>query len=166
MKKVIAFILIAYVIVGITIPIVKSVQLDQNCTGYLERAATANTIESAQEQLQIGIKYLEENRITSGYTSVFYKTPDEDISFWYQNLKKSEEELSKLTDNSTQLEKSNTLLKLRESLIKNKDGKDVLVVPDGLAYYPNNFSYGLLFWSAIILIFVLIIWAAIELNDN
>jgi hypothetical protein len=115
-----AFLLVIGVIFSVSIfttGIVKSVNLTQNCTGYLERASNSNTVETAMFELERSIKYLEDNNLTTGYTSIFYRTPDEDIGFWYKNLKDSYIELSKVDSNTTSLEKSNLLMKLRETLM-------------------------------------------------
>lgn len=128
-----------------SITIVKSINLKQNCTGYLGRASNANTVETAEKELSKAIKYLEVNNLTKGYTSVLWQTPDEDIEFWYNNLKESQQELLKVTDKTSSLEKSNILLKLRETLIDN-EGKqgDSITVPGGLSRYPNNGFFGTL----------------------
>ena len=59
------------------------------------------------------------------------------MEFWYQNLKASKKELEKTT-NSTSLEKTNVLLKLRETLLDQGDKKSKITYPQGLAIYPNN----------------------------
>ena len=82
----------------------------------LKRAGDANTVELAKEELAYVISYLDKNNIKEGYTSVLWKTPDEDISFWYRNIIASKAELDSLTNNSA-LEKTNVLMKLRETLI-------------------------------------------------
>lgn len=113
----------------------KGVELKQNVTGYLTRAANANTIELAHEELTKSINYLEANNLTSGYTSILWQTPDEDIDFWYRNLKASQGELQNLKSESA-LEKTNVLLKLRETLLTGDSGK--VIVPEGLAVFPHN----------------------------
>jgi len=130
--------------------IVKNISLKQNCTGYLKRAADANTIEIARVELAKAISYIEENNLTSGFTSVIYKTPDEDLEFWYNNLKSSQNELLKVTENTSSLEKSNLLMKLRETLIDNGKDGEILTVPNGLSRYPYNLLWGLLMWTSLI----------------
>ena len=87
--------------------IVDSVQFDRNCGGHLKRAADANSIEMAQAELQIAIDYIESNDLDTGYTSVLYTTPDEDLGFWAKNLNQANNELLAMidTDTSTNLEK-------------------------------------------------------------
>lgn len=64
-----------------------------------------------------------------------------DLSFWYANLKASAEELEKSKGGSL-LEKTNVLLKLRESLMDDGSKGSHITYPKGLAIYPhNNRSY-------------------------
>lgn len=94
----------------------KKVVFEQNVKGYLKRAGDANTIELANVELTKALDYLEANNLTSGYTSILWKTPDEDIDFWYRNLKASQRELQTLNSESP-LERTNVLMKLRETLL-------------------------------------------------
>lgn len=162
MKYFIASLFTLVFIVVMTIQIVKSIQFNQNCGGYLERAANANTIEIAQGELSRAIKYIEENNLTSGYTSVIYKTPDEDLGFWYNNVKTSYNELLSLPEDASPLEKSNMLIKLRETLIDHGDKGDKITVPDGISRYPNNATY--MFFGWISFIGCVICWFYISLD--
>ena len=145
--------------------IFKGISLDQNCTGYLKRAADANTVETAKEQLQKAIHYLEQNNLTDGYTSVLWITPDEDIEFWYKNLKASEAELLKVDSTTSALEKTNLLMKLRETLLDHGDGGgDELTYPDGLSRHPNNWGWGFLLWVAVIFLVVFFVTLGISFD--
>jgi len=122
--------------------VVKSVQFDQQCAGYIKQATDANTVELALERLNMAIDYVEEHDLTEGYTSVMWRTEDENIGFWYENLKACQHELQAGL-NGTPLEKTNLLLKIRESLVDNHDGGITLTIPGGISRYPNNLLYGL-----------------------
>lgn len=117
--------------------IYKHIEFKQNVTGYVERAGYANTVESAKHELDQAITELERRGITSGYTSMLYRTPNEDVGFWYQNLKKSQEELATIGEESSQLERSNVLMKLRESVTQ----KDEVRIPPGLSRFPHNTGF-------------------------
>ena len=131
--------------------IVKSIQFDQQCGGYLKRAADANTVEMAKDQLKISIDYIEINNLTNGYTSVLYNTPDEDLGFWYKNITNSYKELVNIPDSASALLKSNMLMKLRETLLdKGKKGDDINL-PNGISRYPHNLLFGIMFWFSILL---------------
>ena len=132
-------------------PIVVGVQADRKCVGYLKRAADANSPELAIEELGVALGYMEGEGWTTGFTSIIYTTPDEDVGFWYKNIKQSQESLRKLPKEASDLEKSNALMKLRETLLD--DGKYV-TSPTGISRYPRN---GL--WAVIIIVGVLLLVA-------
>ena len=134
--------------------LMNNVQFNVGAGGHLTRAANSNTVELATQEMDIAIKYIEENNLTKGYTSVLYKTPDEDIEFWYNNLKSAQNELKKVDPNATQLEKSNLLMKLRETLLDSGDKGQHLTVPQGISVYPNNLSFLIFGWLSLILLFI------------
>ena len=132
----------------------KHIIYNRECEGHLKRAADSNTIELAEKEIKTALKYLEQNNMTSGYTSILYQTPDEDITFWYSNLKQSLEELQKVTINTSQLERSNLLIKLRETLLdQGKDGANV-TSPNGISRYPSNTLFAIWGWLSILGIFM------------
>ena len=149
MKKIIAsalLILFSFTIFGIYAS--KKITLKQNVTGHLKRAADASTIHLAKQELLSAVDYLEENNLTQGYTSVLWKTPDEDITFWFQNLKASLYELEHLKSESA-LERTNVLIKLRETLVDQGESTRV-TVPKGLHVFPNNKRWTILMSLAIL----------------
>jgi hypothetical protein len=85
----------------------------------------------------VALSYIEENKWTNGWTYIFIKSPSTDLGFWYNNLRASRDELKALPNISTQLERSNMLMKLRESIIEH-GGKDSIRYPDHLPFYPNS----------------------------
>lgn len=125
---------------------VNSVQFDHQCEAYLKRAADANTVEIAKENLAKAIGYAEENNLTEGIVSIFFHNPRNDIGFWYENMKACYEELEGLPEDATSLERTNMLMKLRESLVDTGESTSV-TVPNGISVYPNNVMY---FWWGII----------------
>ena len=136
---------ILLIVLGLIIPvtnIVMKIQFNQQCAGYLKQAADANTAELALERLNIAIKYVEDNNLTDGYTSVLWRTEADNIGYWYRNLEACQKELKECLD-GTQLEKSNVLMKVRESLTDSgKEGTD-LTIPNGISRYPNNTGWGI-----------------------
>jgi hypothetical protein len=142
---------------------VSNIQFDRNCGGYLERAANANSIELASAELAKALSYMEREQLTSGYTSIVYTTPDEDIGFWYTNIKTSHEELVGLSPDATSLEKSNVLMKLRETLTASGDrGSTSLVVPEGISIHPLNTLFAVIATLSTIGFIVGVIWVINE----
>ena len=107
----------------------------------------------AQAELQIAIDYIQAEDLDTGYTSIFYTTPDEDMGYWATNLKQANNELKEMisADTSSNLEKSNMLIKLRETLLDHKGGDsgDTVTVPGGISRYPNNATYMWTLWISI-----------------
>ena len=115
-----------------------SVQTNRKCVGHLKRAADASTIKLAERELDIAIKYIEENRLTYGHTAILWTTPATDVNFWFSNLMTAREELHDLPPETTSLEKTNVLMKLRETLLDDtRDGVRV-TRPGGISIYPYN----------------------------
>lgn len=126
-----------------TIVIVKSVQFKQDCSGYLKQAADASTVELALERLNLALDYIEDHKLTSGYTSVLWRTEDENVGYWYQNLKACQKELEANLGASS-LEKSNVLMKVRETLTDEDEDGTTLTIPAGISRYPKNLMFGIL----------------------
>lgn len=117
--------------------IVKNIQFDQNIGGYLKRAADANTVDLARTELSKAVESARSQGMTDGYTSVLYRTPGEDVGFWYQNLSASLQELSALPAEASPLERSNMLMKLRETLLDEGEATHI-TVPSGISVFPAN----------------------------
>lgn len=132
----------------------KEMYLKQNCTGYLKCASDASTTELALRELDKAIEYLERNELTEGYTSILWKTQDENVGFWYQNLKECQNELRKVDSKTSQLEKTNLLMKLRETLTDNDENGTSLTVPKGLSRHPHNIIWGLIQSIGYVLIYI------------
>ena len=137
--------------------IVKYVSFNLGCEAYLKRAANANTVELAKGELEKAIDYIEQNNMTEGIVSIFLKNPANDMGFWYNNIKSAHEELSNLPEESTPLEKTNVLMKLRESLTdSDESGGTAVISPMGLEIYPNNVLYFL--WCICSCIALCVFW--------
>ena len=123
--------------------IVKAVQFEANCTSYLKMAADANDVKIANKHLTSAIEYLEENNLTSGNTKVFIYKPTCDIGLWYENLKSAQGQLNEVCtrEDLTELEESNMLMKLRETLL---EGEGTVTHPSMISLYPNHIVW---FWA-------------------
>lgn len=132
--------------------IIGMVDFKVGCGGHMKRAADANSVELAIQEMRTVVNYAEKKGLTSGYTSFFsfYQAPEKDIGFWYKNMKTSLEELESVKPGATSLEKSNILIKLRETLLDNGKDGDSLTVPSGISIYPRNVSYLFMFVIGVI----------------
>jgi len=164
MKRVILpILLIVVALITPTVCIVKNIQFKQDCSGYLKQAADANTAEIALNRVTKALEYIERNHLTDGYTSVLWKTEDENIGFWYKNIKACKAELEDCLG-SSQLVKTNVLMKVRESLT-DSGNRTVLTIPDGLHKYPNNKEFFIFAWLSVIAIAGGLIWIMFVIYD-
>lgn len=152
------FAIIATIVFGAwaTVRIVKSIQFDSNCAQYLKRAADANTVERAKEELEKAISYAEKNNLTEGVVSIFLHQPKNDIGYWYKNVTEAYDELENLPEDVTSLQKTNVLMKLRETLTDETESGVSVTIPDGISIYPGNVAY--FWWGALSIIFCLGLW--------
>lgn len=120
----------------------RSIDFNQRIGGHLYLAANASTIDLAKSELDAAISGIEESGLTNGSTHVLWKTPQTDIWFWYKNLTSSRDELGKAGKDTSQLERTNVLMKLRETILDHgENGRDVLSCPHNLHLYPDNTFY-------------------------
>lgn len=140
-------------------------RFENNCGIHLVRAATAGSLEIAKSELDIGIKYLEDNKLTSGNTDIILKRTAYDVGYWYENIKAGRKDLDGL--DGTALEKSNALIRLKETLT-HKDG--TLKAPTGISVYTNIVLFtildivgGFLFFGGVLSI-ILYIFLSILFN--
>ena len=147
MRKLLAYVAILVFLAWAVTRIVISVQFERAAGGYLKRAADANVIELAIQNLEVTVQYLDREGLTEGYTSVLWRTPDEDVGFWYVNLNASLVELRGVSPDATPLERSNVLMKLRETLL---DGSEI-PAPSGISIFPSNTVFFLWGWFGLAL---------------
>lgn len=127
--------------------IVKVIRMDANCIDYFRMAADANSVEIAEKHLTSGIDYIEEHNLTSGNTKIFVYSPKKDLGLWYENLKTAQTQLRELMekDDLTELEESNALMKLRETLFNSGGGVNH---PSMISFYPGHVVW---FWSMVLI---------------
>lgn len=125
--------------------------LEIQCTGRLKRAADANTVEMAREELGAAIAYAKTRGYTDGSTAFFFHGPQEDVGFWFRNLVAAENELASLPDNASAMERTNVLMKLRETLLDSVEGKTVVTQPKLLYLHPHTLIYSFLIMTCYVL---------------
>ena len=118
------------------------IDLGRKCTGHLKRAADASTVELAKIELDTAIEYIEDHDLTEGSTGILWDTPAIDVGFWYKNIKSAAKELGELPEETTRLERTNVLMKLRETLLDaGERGSMEVTYPGGLSVFPENSLY-------------------------
>lgn len=154
-RLVIGILFVIFVCIWITTLWYNNYKFNVDIGGHMERASNANTIELAIEEMESVVSNMERRELTKGYTSIAFPEPSEDVGFWYKNMNDSLKELKSVSPNATQLEKSNILMKLRETLQNSGDnGEEEIAAPAGISRYPYNTLYAI--WgvlSVLMLIF-------------
>lgn len=145
MKGIFVFLTIVCIILPVIVygcAIFKTIGMEAECINYLEMAADANSVDLANKHLSTAIEYLEKHDLTSGNTKIFIYRPTNDIGFWYENLKSAQTQLSELNQKEglTELEESNALMKLRETLLD----ENAVTHPDLISFYPAHVGW---FWA-------------------
>jgi len=146
MRKFLFYLGLLAMLVWAGVRIYHGIQFDRQVEGYLKLAADATNIELAEDRLGIAIDGMEERGLCGNYdseqcyTSLLWTTPDEDVTFWRQNTAQALAELRELPRDADALTVSNTLMKVRETLLD--EGQSVRVTtPSGISVYPNNAAY-------------------------
>lgn len=123
--------------------VAKTIWMDVNCIDYFRMAADANNVELAEKHLSSAIEYLEQNDLTEGSTEILFYGPTNDLGLWYENLKSAQAQLRELGNKEelTELEESNALMKLRETLL---DSQGCVTHPSMISFYPNHIGW---FWA-------------------
>lgn len=137
------------------------IQFDRNVEGYLKRAADANTVQLAAENLDVALKHIEREEWTSGYTNIMYRTPNEDVGFWYKNLRASRDELNQIKPETSLMERTNVLMKLCETLLDHQSKGVSVTTPPGIPIFPFNALFAIWAWVSGILatLFWFFCWA-------
>jgi hypothetical protein len=157
--KILTVIAIVSLFAWLSTRIYANIKFGIDCDGHLKRAADANSIELATQELTVVITYLEQHQMTTGYTSIFYNEPDEDVGFWYTNLKVSLQGLEREPPTAAELEKSNILLKLRQTLLDVSASSESVTEPSGISIFPRNVQYAYWAWGSLVAFIVFLIAA-------
>ena len=138
---------------------VLNITFDRQVEGHLKLAGDANSIELAAKKISLAIEGMDRRGICDHFqqetahcfTSVIYETPDEDVVFWRTNIQMTLLDLQAVPPDADHLTVSNTLMKVRETLLDSGQHLSV-TTPSGISLYPNNRLFFLWGWTSIILL--------------
>ena len=138
--------------------IVNNIMFEREVLGHLKLAADANTVTLAEAKLKRALNGAEEWGICNDggecFTSVVYRTPDEDLGFWRQNLEASLADLQAMSpeEREDNLIESNQLMKLRETILDTKNEGEKITYPTGISVYPYNRTYTVVAWLSFLVL--------------
>lgn len=114
----------------------KSQYFDNHCAHHITRSIQEHKVlEHSINELNIAINYVEQHNLTTGYTSVFDYSADDDIDIFYRGLIEKRNYIQKLKDRDTEL---NSFIEFTE--MRGYTGQSVHI-PDGISIYPYNVLY-------------------------
>jgi hypothetical protein len=137
--------------------IVLSIQYDRAIGGHLKLAADANNTALAQRKITLATEGMEAWGLCNEggkdcFSSVIYRTPDEDVGFWRENIQNTLADLENMSDEerADNLIESNQLMKVRETLLDNSSSGDKVTSPEGISRYPNNVGFAWWMWGSVV----------------
>lgn len=141
----------------------KSISYEKDVESHLEAAANAQTVEIATSELDIAIRNIEARGLTTGQTGILYNNQQNDIGFWYRNVKAARTTISELPTGADALTKSNTLMRMREGLQRHNGDGDSVIQPDNISLYPNQWMAAFGGLSALLAAIFLCVWLIQEM---
>lgn len=161
MSRIILGTSILSIIILTIITVVLSIQFDREIGGHLKLAADANNTEMSERKLKLAVDGMEQWGLCNEggdncFTSILYRTPDEDVGYWRENIENTLADLQAMTPEkrADNLVESNQLIKVRETLLDAGQSGDFVTAPSGVSRYPNNGTYALWFWISLIVLFL------------
>lgn len=106
--------------------------LHRDVTGHLKRAADANSVRLAKQELDTAIQGIRDRNLTEGETHILFPSPSQDLGFWFDNITSARQDLDKLDLEDDQLTTTNALMKLRETLLD----ENSITVPTNASVFP------------------------------
>ena len=129
-------ILIFVGMIGIGIPVIKKIRFDVGCGGYLKSAADAPIIKLAKGELDTALEYMTVHKLYKGHSHLIIPSRQADVGYWYLRIETARKDLDTITKDSTGLEKSNMLMKLRETLLDEGESGTEVTLPPHIAIFP------------------------------
>ncbi|HEY1806062.1 MAG TPA: hypothetical protein VGG45_16430 [Terracidiphilus sp.] len=139
------------------------IQFNIGCNDYISQAASSPDPSIAAQRLDAAISYADAHNLTSGNTGIFFTFPKNDVGFWYKRLTDSRAILRALPPGDAPLEVSNTLMRVRETLVEGGKDGDAVVSPSGISAFPDNAAF---FWWGAVSFFALLLFTALAAVES
>jgi hypothetical protein len=144
-------------------------QFNQNLETRLIRASHAPDVEIALEEFKVVQKYLSDNNLSSGNSSIWLDTVQNDVTYFKRSIDSSVNDLTKLSKDpeaSKNAAGSNELLRIEQTFkATGEKGADNLRMPSSLSRFPNQrlwFFGGGMLW----IVFVFGFLSLLIINDE
>ena len=151
--------------------IISTIYFRIKCETPLRKAALAETLPEAKVNLDKAIQFVEQNWLTTGYSSLFFKDDEYNITKWYATLKSAQSEIDILyVKGYDQVEELDALIALLIKLTDIPEDKqcvflnDIVFVPTGIQFVPLYESVWIVFLFSITVCAILGITVYMEKN--
>ena len=136
--------------------IISTIYFRVKCEIPLRKAALAETLPEAKVNLDKAIQFVEQNWLTTGYSSLFFKDDEYNITKWYATLKSAQSEIDILyVKGYDKVEELDALIALLIKLTNIPENKqciflnDIVFVPTGIQLAPLCESVWIVFLFSI-----------------
>ena len=132
---------------------VSAIAFDLGCENHIHLAKGSADFDVAAKEIGIATSYMEENNLTEGTVSIFFKDPRNNLSFFYNNLKEIQRQYLSFPKESTEIERNRFVERIQSSL-------SIVSSPRGISIYPHNKLY--FWWGTIsgVGAFIFTLWLA------
>ncbi len=134
-----------------------NIQYEREIGGHLKLAADANSTELTERKIQLAVEGMRKWGFCNGggddcFTSVIYRTPEDDVGYWRENIGNTLEDLKSMSaeERADNLIESNQLIKVRETLLDSGSQGDKVTDPPGISRYPYNVRMAWWLWISLI----------------
>ena len=147
---IISLVCIGSIIVWTIVRSTFAIMYSNNTGARYEVVARNNDPHIVSAELKSLILETEKNNWTTGYTSAYWNSEDENLGLWYINLISAKNRIDAIMSSEvSKTEVSTTMISVQQSFKLNSGGyKDG---PDGLSVYPHNKAYANIIWFFFIL---------------
>ena len=117
------------------------IEIKQDITSPLKKAADAPTLDLAIDQLNDAITGIEDHGLDQGSSHLIYPTSSTDLGLWYKHLTAVRDEIVKMESDSTitSTDINLQLVKLREVILDaGSEGRQKVTSPPHLVMYPYH----------------------------
>jgi hypothetical protein len=140
--------------------------VETRCLQYLKQAADANTVDIAKDSMDKALAFIDAQQWQAGNTGIILSQPKNDVGFWAKNLRGAKKELDDVRPDATPLERSNMLMKLRETLLDNDSKGTTITHPGGISLFPYQVVAWIWFIVALLMAIGGVFGFVVVANDN
>lgn len=141
-----------------SIIVYKCIEFHLKCEIPLKNVLLADNIPEMKVNMDKAVQFVEQNRLTTGYSSLFFKNREQyHLTSWYANLKFIQRKIDiACAKGYTRVDELNLQIEVISTLSNIPDDTDIVYVHD-IVYVPKNISLSPLYEGIWILLLILVL---------